>query len=69
VTGLARIVRIDPKCTLPYQGLVVDCLEDEDDTLKIQTLDLLWRMTNKQNAESIVEKLLSHLREAKMEDG
>ena len=37
---------------------MVDCLEDADDTLKIKTLDLLYRMTNKQNVEPIVEKLL-----------
>ena len=47
ITGLASIVKIDPKYTLNYQALVVDCLEDADDTLKIKTLDLLFRMTNK----------------------
>jgi AP-4 complex subunit epsilon-1 len=46
---------------------VVDCLEDADDTLKIKTLDLLYRMTNKQNVEPIVEKLLSYLKEAPIE--
>ena len=47
ITGLAFIVKLDPKYTLNYQGLVVDCLEDADDTLKIKTLDLLYKMTNK----------------------
>jgi AP-4 complex subunit epsilon-1 len=46
---------------------VVDCLEDADDTLKIKTLDLLYKMTNKQNVEAIVEKLLSYLKEAPIE--
>jgi len=67
ITGLALIVKIDPKYTLNYQSLVVDCLEDADDTLKIKTLDLLYRMTNKQNVEAIVEKLLSYLKEAPTE--
>ena len=48
---------------------MVDCLEDADDTLKIKTLDLLFRMTNKQNVEAIVEKLLSYLKEAPTESG
>lgn len=47
ITGLASIVKIDPKYTLNYQTLVVDCLEDTDDTLKVKTLDLLFKMTNK----------------------
>jgi len=46
ITGLASIVKIDPKYTLSYQALVVDCLEDADDTLKTKTFDLLFRMTN-----------------------
>jgi AP-4 complex subunit epsilon-1 len=67
ITGLAYIVKIDAKYTLNYQGLVVDCLEDADDTLKIKTLDLLFKMTNKQNVEAIVDKLLNYLKEAPIE--
>ena len=69
ITGLASIVKIDPKYTLEYQSLVVDCLEDTDDTLKIKTLDLLYKMTNSVNVEAIVERLLSYLREAPIEAG
>jgi len=47
--------------------MVVDCLEDADDTLKIKTLDLLFKMTNKQNVEPIVEKLLAYLKDAPIE--
>lgn len=48
---------------------MVDCLEDSDDTLKIKTLDLLYKMTNKQNVEAIVDRLLSYLKEAPIEAG
>ena len=47
IVGLIQIVKIDPKYTLDYQNMVVDCLEDTDETLKIKTLDLLFKMTNK----------------------
>ena len=60
-------MKIDSKYALNYQSLVVDCLEDADDTLKIKTLDLLFRMTNKQNVEPIVEKLLNYLKVAPIE--
>jgi AP-4 complex subunit epsilon-1 len=67
IMGLIQIVRIDPKYTLDYQSMVVDCLEDADDTLKIKTLDLLFKMTNTQNVEPIVEKLLTYLKDAPIE--
>ena len=52
-----------------YQSLVVDCLESTDDTLKVKTLDLLYKMTNKQNVEAIVDRLLNYLKEAPIEAG
>ena len=69
ITGLASIVKIDPKYTLEYQALVVDCLEDTDDTLKIKTLDLLYKMTNNVNVDAIVDRLLFYLKEAPIEAG
>jgi len=69
ITGLGSIVKIDPKYTLNYQTLVVDCLESTDDTLKVKTLDLLYKMTNKQNVEAIVDRLLNYLKEAPIEAG
>lgn len=66
---MGSIVKIDPKYTLNYQTLVVDCLEDTDDTLKVKTLDLLFKMTNKQNVEPIVDRLLNYLKEAPIEAG
>jgi AP-4 complex subunit epsilon-1 len=69
IAGLASIVKIDPKYTLSYQSLVVTCLEDSDDTLKVKTLDLLFKMSNKQNVEAIVDRLLTYLKDAPIEAG
>ncbi|KAJ9511423.1 hypothetical protein QJQ45_029917 [Haematococcus lacustris] len=63
VDALARIMRINPQAAQEHQLAVVDCLEDPDDTLKLKTLELLYRMTKGHNVEVIVERMMQYLRE------
>ena len=42
--------------------VVVECLEDPDETLKRKTLDLLFAMTNASNIIFVADTLLGHLR-------
>lgn len=62
VTGLAMIVETHPQYAAQHQMSVMDCLEDQDETLQRKTLDLLYRMTNPVNVEFITDKLLDFLR-------
>ncbi len=41
---------------------IVDCLESPDDTLRMETLELLYRMTNDANYEVIIQKLIHFLK-------
>ena len=34
ITALAALVQVDPKYALDYQLMVIDCLDDPDETLK-----------------------------------
>ena len=52
IKALASIVQINQKYALDHQMIVVDCLEDPDETLKRKTLELLFRMTNAQNVRA-----------------
>lgn len=56
ITALINIVRINPSYAIRHQLVVVDCLEDTDETLKRKTLTLLYKMTNTGNVTVIIDK-------------
>ena len=64
INALIPIVQINPKYSLEHQMTVVDCLESHDETLKRETLLLLYKMTNGNNVDVICEKLLHYLKMA-----
>ena len=62
ISALAAVVRVSPKYAAEHQMVVIDCLEDPDETLRKNTLDLLYRMTKRNNVTVIVERLTDYLR-------
>ena len=63
ITGLSFIVDINPEYVHQHLNVVVDCLEDKDETLKSKTISLLFKMANIKNVVVIVEKLLNYLKQ------
>ncbi|CAG8605080.1 15269_t:CDS:10, partial [Acaulospora colombiana] len=49
-------------------NVIVECLEEKDDTLKRKTLDLLYKMVNPQNVVVIVENMINALRSTSSTD-
>ena len=45
-----------------HQQVIVDCLEENDETLKKNTFELLYKMTSLKNVEVIVEKMMNYLK-------
>lgn len=56
----------DPRALAPWlqehQVAVIDCLEDQDDTLKLKTLALLYTMTKASNVAVITERMMMFLK-------
>ena len=49
---------------MEHQLTIVDFLESPDDTLKKETLELLFKMTNENNVEVILNKLINFLKQS-----
>jgi AP-4 complex subunit epsilon-1 len=64
ITALINIVKINPTYAVRHQLVVVDCLEDVDETLKRKTMTLLYKMTNTGNVTVIIDKFNNILNSA-----
>ena len=61
IIGLGLIIQINPKYVMNFQDIIVECMEVNDETLKKYTFNLLYKMTNINNVEIIVEKMIKYL--------
>uniref|UniRef100_A0A673GLL8 AP-4 complex subunit epsilon n=1 Tax=Sinocyclocheilus rhinocerous TaxID=307959 RepID=A0A673GLL8_9TELE len=59
--ALTYVVQHDAKLALQHQMTIIECLDHSDFTIKRETLELLFRITNAQNVTVIVEKMLDFL--------
>ena len=65
IIGLGLIIQINPKYVMHFQDIIVECMEVNDETLKKYTFNLLYKMTNINNVEIIVEKMIKYLSDLK----
>lgn len=67
INGLALIIQINPGYVMNHQKIIVDCLEENDETLKKNTFELLYKMTTLKNVEVIVDKMMNYLKHTTLE--
>ena len=47
-----------------HKDLVLQCLDDGDESIRLRALDLLYGMVTKKNLMEIVKKLMGHMANA-----
>ncbi|KAI0348238.1 Ap3d1 protein [Trametopsis cervina] len=59
--AMVKIVPTHPFLVAEYQEMIMSSVNDPDISIRMRALDLISAMTNRDNLQSIVQQLLSHL--------
>ena len=62
--AMSKILRTHPKSVQGHKDLVMQCLDDSDESIRLRALDLLYGMVSKKNLMEIVKKLMAHMEKA-----
>ncbi|XP_050403527.1 AP-3 complex subunit delta-1 isoform X1 [Patella vulgata] len=62
--AMSRILSTHPKSVQSHKDLILQCLDDKDESIRIRALDLLYGMVSKKNLMEIVKKLMVHMDKA-----
>jgi AP-3 complex subunit delta-1 len=50
-----------PSVVVEHKDMILNCLSDEDVTIRMRALDLITAMVSKKNLNGIITRLVSHL--------
>ncbi|XP_033636373.1 AP-3 complex subunit delta-1-like isoform X3 [Asterias rubens] len=59
--AMGKILKTHPKSVQSHKDLILDCLDDKDESIRLRALDLLYGMVSKKNLMEIVKKLMIHV--------
>lgn len=62
--AMGKILQTHPKAVQVHKDLIMACLDDKDESIRLRALDLLYGMVSKKNIMEIVKRLLSHVEKA-----
>jgi len=62
--AMSKILGTSPKSVAGHKDLVMGCLDDPDESIRLRALDLLSGMVSKKNLMEIVKKLMVHMSKA-----
>jgi AP-1 complex subunit gamma-1 len=61
LASLQKVVKYDLNAVQKHKGTIIDCLKENDISIKKLALDLLHLITNEKNIESIVKEMLNYI--------
>lgn len=62
--AMSKILKTHPKSVQAHKDLILACLDDKDESIRLRALDLLYGMVSKKNLMEIVRRLLGHMERA-----
>ena len=62
--AMSKILKTNPKSVSGHKDLIMACLDDADDSIRLRALDLLSGMVSRKNLMEIVKKLMTHMGKA-----
>uniref|UniRef100_U5EX37 AP-3 complex subunit delta n=1 Tax=Corethrella appendiculata TaxID=1370023 RepID=U5EX37_9DIPT len=62
--AMSKILKTHPKSVQTHKDLILACLDDKDESIRLRALDLLYGMVSKKNLMEIVRRLLNHIENA-----
>ncbi|CAD6191838.1 unnamed protein product [Caenorhabditis auriculariae] len=62
--AMGKILKTHPKAVQAHKDIVLRCLDDKDESIRLRSLDLLYGMVSKKNIIEIVKKLMEHVEAA-----
>ncbi|GMS84974.1 hypothetical protein PENTCL1PPCAC_7149, partial [Pristionchus entomophagus] len=62
--AMGKILQTHPKAVQAHKDIVLRCLDDKDESIRLRSLDLLYGMVSKKNIMEIVRKLMEHVESA-----
>ncbi|CAF2194416.1 unnamed protein product [Rotaria magnacalcarata] len=62
--AMSRILQTHPKSVQAHHDLIMQCLDDKDESIRLRALDLLTGMVSRKNLMDVVRKLMIHMSKA-----
>lgn len=59
--AMSKILKTHPKTVQSHKDLIMQCLDDKDESIRLRALDLLYGMVSKKTLMEIVKKLMVHM--------